>query len=105
MLGDKIALNLTNEEPTNMTNVQADFSLNNTVKNLMDAVENGTLNDIVINNEKVTIRNVTACRDLQCQETVLDVTTDSQHDTTTAETRTTDASNDGEKNGKARERS
>ncbi len=71
LFGDKMALDLSDKEASN---VQPDFDLENTVKNFADAVEKGLLHDMVIGNEKVSVKSLTACQDMHCEETFLDVT-------------------------------
>ncbi len=71
LLGDKIALELMDNE---ISNVKANFSLENTTKDFADAVEKGLLHDMVIGNDKVWVTGLSACQDMQCEESFLNVT-------------------------------
>ena len=71
LFGDKSALDLTDEK---ISNAQPDFSLKNTVQNLATAVEKGVLHNMVIDNMKVSVTSMTACQDVECEESFIAVT-------------------------------
>ncbi len=68
LLGDKVALGLT------YAGARYASRLEIRIKELSDAVEGGAFHDMVIGNEKVTVRSMVACQDMKCEETFLNVT-------------------------------
>ena len=57
----------------------SNLRLKKEIKNLVDAVEDGYLYDMQIGNEKVSVKSMFACHDVQCEETFSNVTAGPPH--------------------------
>ena len=69
MLGDKIALQLTNQQTSNK---MPQYSLENVVRDFSNALKDGLLYDLDVEGGKASVSTLDACRDMQCRETFIE---------------------------------